>query len=368
MGVFLQDLRYSLRMFRKSPGFALVAVLALAFGIGVNSAIFTLLNAIALRPLPVHNAGEVVTVYQMMQGLRAAMFMAPGPTFPTPSTRPTATRTTSLPDLRRMPPGSWRSADQGSRRLTGFMVSCNYFSVARRHPCRWDADSSRGECGAPGSASVVVLSYPALERPLRGRSADPWQDGRAQSRQLHRRRGRTRRLQRRQLHGRGHLGAFLRARAVEPGPGSYLADANMSWLEVAGRLKARRHSRRRARRSGGDRRRCGSPEPRPEDDTPGGHRDPHEQSRGTRFPCWVRRRDPCGGKPGAGHRLRQPRQPSAGARHGPAEGDRGSFGGGRIALATAPPAAHREPGALRGGRRSSVCWLRGARFVPWFLS
>ena len=47
MGVFLQDLRYSLRMFRKSPGFALVAVLALAFGIGVNSAIFTLLNAIA---------------------------------------------------------------------------------------------------------------------------------------------------------------------------------------------------------------------------------------------------------------------------------------------------------------------------------
>ena len=57
-------------MFRKSPGFALVAVLALAFGIGVNSAIFTLLNAIALRPLPVYNPGEVVTVYQMMQGLR----------------------------------------------------------------------------------------------------------------------------------------------------------------------------------------------------------------------------------------------------------------------------------------------------------
>jgi hypothetical protein len=71
MGVFLQDLRFSLRTFRKSPGFALVAVLALAFGIGVNSAIFTLLNAIALRPLPVYNAGEVVTVYQVMQGLRS---------------------------------------------------------------------------------------------------------------------------------------------------------------------------------------------------------------------------------------------------------------------------------------------------------
>ncbi len=70
MSVFLQDLRYSLRLFRQSPGFALVAVLALAFGIGVNSAIFTLLNAIALRPLPVYKAGEVVTVYQVMQGLR----------------------------------------------------------------------------------------------------------------------------------------------------------------------------------------------------------------------------------------------------------------------------------------------------------
>src|ERR1035441_8489279 len=60
VGVLLQDLRYSLRTFRKSPGFALVAVLALAFGIGVNSAIFTLLDAIALRPLPVQNPSEVV--------------------------------------------------------------------------------------------------------------------------------------------------------------------------------------------------------------------------------------------------------------------------------------------------------------------
>src|SRR5260370_17573325 len=71
MSFLVSDLRYSLRTLRKSLGFALVAVLALAFGIGVNSAIFTLLNAIALRPLPVYNAGEVVTVYQMMQGLRS---------------------------------------------------------------------------------------------------------------------------------------------------------------------------------------------------------------------------------------------------------------------------------------------------------
>src|SRR4051794_19705520 len=71
MAALIQDIRYSLRMFRKNPGFAVVAVLALAFGIGVNSAIFTLLNAIVLRPLPVKNGGEVVTVYQTMTGLKS---------------------------------------------------------------------------------------------------------------------------------------------------------------------------------------------------------------------------------------------------------------------------------------------------------
>ena len=67
MTSLLHDIRYSIRTLRKSPGFACVAILALAFGIGVNSAVFTLLNAIALRPLPVRGAAEVVTIYQTMQ-------------------------------------------------------------------------------------------------------------------------------------------------------------------------------------------------------------------------------------------------------------------------------------------------------------
>ena len=69
MNTFLQDLRYALRLFAKSPGFTAAAILSLAIGIGANTALFSVTNALLLRPLPYKNADRLVILWNRSPGL-----------------------------------------------------------------------------------------------------------------------------------------------------------------------------------------------------------------------------------------------------------------------------------------------------------
>src|SRR5215213_10106864 len=77
MRTLWQDIRYGVRLLLKRPGFTLIAVLTLALGIGANTAIFSVVNAVVLRPLPYANPDSLVMIWETMPG-NDKRWVAPG--------------------------------------------------------------------------------------------------------------------------------------------------------------------------------------------------------------------------------------------------------------------------------------------------
>src|SRR5262249_14262080 len=67
MGTIVQDIKYGVRMLGKSPGISIVATIALALGIGANTAIFSIVNAVLLRPLPFPHSEALMSVFEKDQ-------------------------------------------------------------------------------------------------------------------------------------------------------------------------------------------------------------------------------------------------------------------------------------------------------------
>src|SRR6266567_9487912 len=77
MRTFGRNVYYSVRSLRRAPGFTLAAVLTLALGIGANTAVFSVVDAVVLRPLPYRDSGRLVMVWDQLIQLGLDQFPAP---------------------------------------------------------------------------------------------------------------------------------------------------------------------------------------------------------------------------------------------------------------------------------------------------
>src|SRR5579864_5315423 len=150
----LQDIRFGLRMLRKSPGFTAVAVLTLALGIGANTAIFSIIDSLLLRPLNVENPGQLA-VLAFRQGSGPLL-----PQFSIADYRDIRSQTSAaFSDMLGFQLGFDGMSLEGKadRVLTNY-VTGNYFSVLGLKPYLGRLIlPSEGQ--TPGADPVVVLSY-----------------------------------------------------------------------------------------------------------------------------------------------------------------------------------------------------------------
>jgi len=154
MTSLLQDLRLALRQFRKKPGFAFAAVLTLGLGIAVNVTIFSAVNGLILRPLPVPHAEQIAVIAGQTQGAPLGVYFLSYP---------------ELLDLRKQADTfsdlfayentlAGMGADNKADHFVGSYVSGNYFFALGLKPALGRLFLP-GEGENPGSESEIVLGY-----------------------------------------------------------------------------------------------------------------------------------------------------------------------------------------------------------------
>jgi hypothetical protein len=155
----IQDLRFGLRMLVKQPGFTLIAVLTLALGIGANTAIFSFINALLLRPL-----GGVAEPERLVQVGRQYADKSYLSDSSYPDYLDYRDQNTLLAGLAlRAPTAFHLSTGQEAERVGGELVSGNYFEVLGVQPAQGRLISSADEQGNNASP-VAVLSHNLWQR------------------------------------------------------------------------------------------------------------------------------------------------------------------------------------------------------------
>jgi putative ABC transport system permease protein len=154
----VQDLRYGARMLRKNPGFTAVAALTLALGVGANTAIFSVVNAVLLRPLPYAKAEELAAMYVTPDG-EARWPFSPD------AYLNLKRRNTVFSGLAALSNKGWpvNLTGRGApERLRGFQISSNLFPTLGVAPGR--GRSFLAEEDKPGANRVVVISHELWRR------------------------------------------------------------------------------------------------------------------------------------------------------------------------------------------------------------
>jgi hypothetical protein len=159
MNGLLQDVRYALRQLRKNPGFTAVALLTLALGIGANTGIFTLVNAVLLKSLPVPNPEQLFLVRQSSRYAENTRFSHP--VF--------ENMRAAIPPSASLAAMTWPAdfyASTGNSQpemVEGQLVSGNYFETLQTYAALGrllGPDDDRVVGGSP----VAVISYGCWER------------------------------------------------------------------------------------------------------------------------------------------------------------------------------------------------------------